>query len=350
MTIKYLKIDIINKIKQFVMFYDRLYFINENELLFENNKQLFNVYGLEANKYGVFAFTNMSNVSTSIILESEVVQTSLSLNSMAFNGVDTIVRKKDNGIKRNGMYNIINNEIKWLDNLDVFGQCLRSINYLFHRKGHYSIKSLSLLTGEYNWSLDLSGRYYQKGNETKETAIKEIIGLWEDVLLVSLTSYELVAIDTNSGQVIWETNDLYARLSDVFQPHKHYDFTRNLFIEDGYLYELSSCIYYRIHIKTQKLEILWKDDREEDFITIRYTSNCIDYIYFVAAHQKQLQCEIVGVFNRKTFSIDWQENINLSVDPALGYQASINQKPQATADKIYVLDTGGALHIYQKDV
>jgi hypothetical protein len=58
---------------------------------------------------------------------------------------------------------------------------------------------------------------------------------------------------------------------------------------------------------------------------------------------------LLGVFNRQTRQIDWLHDMTLSIDPNLGYVASLNQAPQISDDKLYVLDSGGTLHIFEKE-
>jgi outer membrane protein assembly factor BamB len=212
-----------------------------------------------------------------------------------------------------------------------------------------TLKSLSLLTGEYEWEADLGGRKYLDFSQEKTAEIRHIVGVWENLLVVTMTHNEVVSIDIETGNILWETKDLLKKHLQNDNSGKWRSYLENCHLENGKLYELTSSIYYSIDLQTQKVEILWQDKRERDYVTVVHTTYTENYIYFTGSYNNRFQPHLLGVFNRRTLQIDWAENMDLSIDPKLGYVASLNQAPQVSEDKLYVLDSGGTLHIFEKE-
>ncbi len=211
------------------------------------------------------------------------------------------------------------------------------------------LKSLSLLTGEYEWEVDLGKRKYMDLGQEKEAHIRNIVGVWENILVVTMTHNEVITIDLKTGTILWETQDLLKKHLHKGNAGKWRGYLQNCYIENGKLYELTSSIYYSIDLQTQRVEILWQDTREHEFVTVVHSTYTENYVYFTGSYNNRFQPHLLGVFNRQTRQIDWLHDMTLSVDPNLGYVASLNQVPQVTDDKLYILDSGGTLHIFEKE-
>lgn len=221
---------------------------------------------------------------------------------------------------------------------------------IFHRFPNPIVQSLSLLTGEYEWELDLSGRKNPPESREEEAQIRQLVGIWQNQLIITMTNNELISIDTQTGKILWETKQLTAQINQgpSYKWRGHLSFN-GCHIESGKLYEIVGSVYYSIDLLTQAVEILWQDPRSEDYITVQHRTYTEDYIYFTGSVDGAFQAHIVGVFNRKTLSLEWIEDMSLPISPSMGYPASLNQPPQVTDNKLYVLDSGGTLHIFEKE-
>jgi len=230
-----------------------------------------------------------------------------------------------------------------IPNIRVFGSNGLIINFNI-------LKSLSLLTGEYEWELDLSGRKNPPESREEEAQIRQLVGIWQNQLIITMTNNELIRIDTQTGKILWETKQLTAQINQgpSYKWRGHLSFN-GCHIESGKLYEIVGSVYYSIDLLTQAVEILWQDPRSEDYITVQHRTYTEDYIYFTGSVDGAFQPHIVGVFNRKTLSLEWIEDMSLPISPSMGYPASLNQPPQVTDNKLYVLDSGGTLHIFEKE-
>jgi len=238
-------------------------------------------------------------------------------------------------------------------------QHLRIGNFLITEKPKNTLRSLSLLTGEYEWELDLGGRKYLDDSQQEKIAqITQIISIWENQLLVVMDSGELISIDIHVGQILWSKADIYTRHWDkigfpclsLTDWRNRSQFWLNYWhLEDGYLHNLDGNVYYRISLETQALEILWQDDlQKESCLTFVHKTYTEDYIYFTGSYNHQLSPYLLGVFNRKTLQVDWLYDFgNQLVNDKDYYAHSLNQAPQVGENKLYVLDSGGTLHIFE---
>ena len=223
------------------------------------------------------------------------------------------------------------------------GGCI--ISHLFSEN---KIQSQILQTGKIHWQTDLSGRkYLDIWHEEKEVKIQRIIGLYENQLLVAFSNEELISIDTQTGKILWETNDFIKTNLPDSRNISQFRFVY-WHIENGKMYQLDGNVYYSIDLNTQAVEILWIDNSNENYLTITHKTYTEDYIFFTGSYNQRLQPHLVGVFNRKTLSVDWIHDVDLTIDPKMGYPPSLNQAPQVDGNKLYVLDTGSTLHIFEK--
>ena len=225
--------------------------------------------------------------------------------------------------------------------IDKINNYISNEENIFFQVDTITLKSLSLLTGNYEWELDLGGYQYLRHGREEEGKIDKIIGLWAHQLLVAMSDEELVSVDIHTGKVLWKTSNF----NNTYLPDWR---NRSMFrmaywlIETGKLYQLDGNVYYSVDLETQQFDLLWHNANDENELTIVHKTYTEDYIYFTGAYHYQLSPNLVGVFNRKTLIIDWIHEVeNLT--------GSLNQPPQVADDKLYVLDTGGTLHIFERE-
>jgi len=207
------------------------------------------------------------------------------------------------------------------------------------------LSSLSLLTGEYEWEVDLGGRKCVSASKKppEDASIQQIIGIWEHQLLVFLDNNQILSLDINKGKILWELPDF-----DVYFPtgpsvakamHFHWH------LENGKLYILKHHQYFSVDLNTQEVALLWQN--EDKTYTINHCTYTEDYIYFTA-YGKEIEISILGVFNRKTLQIDWLEKMIMPRMDSYAY-VSFHQAPQVADNKLYALDSGGTLHIFERE-
>lgn len=237
-----------------------------------------------------------------------------------------------------GVYEFDKNEIKWLSN-SIIG--LTQLNGIY-----FGIKDRQLLSkydsnlGFLQWQSDLSAYNWHQFDGEKPAQIGQIVGVSENILLVWMAGEQLLGLDLVTGEVLWKID---------FAPYFHITKWFTVFyywnIENHKLYLLKYLYYFEIDLATQEVKILWQNPDESYSIThCCYTP---DYVYFTA-FGSELEIQVLGAFNRRSLTIDWLERQTMPRLDAYSY-VGFHQAPQVDGSKLYVLDSGGTLHIFEKE-
>ena len=256
------------------------------------------------------------------------------------------------------LYNIKEDKINLIrEKVDLWNLYREDNLIYFYDKTKVNIKSLSLLTGDYEWELDLSGRTQVIMGKTHECKIIELLGVYKNHLVVYMEGDRLLSIDISTGQILLETFP-FKGLLDV-NGFQIWDF-RNFKLDTitGYIYMLNKCFYYKIDIETHQSTQLKSfftgncfsigrlpnitENSPRDIMIVK-TVHTNDYIYFMGGYG--LTTHIIGAFNRITYQIDWQEDLDLWQTDKYNNLKDI----QYSNDKLYLLDTEGNLHIFEKE-
>jgi hypothetical protein len=239
--------------------------------------------------------------------------------------------------------------IKVLPHRYIFSQFLRIDNLLFTEKLKTTLSSLSLLTGEYEWEADLGeklGTY---------DSIAKIVGVVDEVLWVISQRGILFGIEINTGELLYHLNyDNVESFKEIGQVNAKY--YHSLFDEaNKKLIGIYRNQYWEIDLTnpTTGLQVF-----DIEAINPAYFSHPdfyfrgsywaapegvtfdSDYIYF-----RDIEVATVGIMHRQTKQIEWHTRLN---DQEPRVRDVINDI-QVSGNKLYVLDTGGTLHIFERE-
>ncbi|NBB31836.1 hypothetical protein [Cellulophaga sp. BC115SP] len=212
-----------------------------------------------------------------------------------------------------------------------------------------TLKSLSLLTGEYEWEVDLGEKL---GNYD---GISKIYGLANECLWLVTQRGVILGININDGKLIHHLNfDGY----DTFQERGtvQMQYFRSLFDEkQQILIGVYENRYWEIDLKADKPALHITDIKA---LNPSYFNNpsFIYEVYHLAAPEgiaydeqyiyfKDNEVSTVGVLNRQTKQIEWHDK--LYELPGRSYV--MIRDIQVAANKMYVLDEKGVLHIFEKE-
>lgn len=198
-----------------------------------------------------------------------------------------------------------------------------------------TLKSLSLLTGEYEWEVDL-GAYGE---------IRNILGIVEDELYVWLGSTTLVAISIQNGEIQWYIN--------TYETHKvGFGAGVHLLADERKVVLFYDTNYVEIDLQTQTSKLLLKNSFGKDWA---FLANTVvgNYIYFTGRNYATGELS-VGVFNRQKLEVEWYyaapEWQGSVPDDYEGNAVVLATPPQVTDDRLYVLENGtGTLYIFEKE-
>jgi hypothetical protein len=209
-----------------------------------------------------------------------------------------------------------------------YGLKLKIGNEIICSSSHATLKSINLETGTYLWEVDL-GKY---STAQEAVNIREILGIWEDNLVVLMNNNDtLVLISFSTGQIVAEICHIHAYCGGVWS------FGWYFHLEGGYVYLLQQNSYIRINLSTQTIETLWV--HENTRYTIQRVSYDEQYAYFMGGNDNSIQPDLMGVFDRKELKIVWQYD----------HPIYSSQPPQSDGNKLYCLDTAGTLHIFERE-
>jgi hypothetical protein len=167
------------------------------------------------------------------------------------------------------------------------------------------------------------------------------IGIWEEQLLVWMDGNKFLSLSVETGELLWEIN----RWEYVEGKGHGYYFGQGVHLDEtqGKCYLFEGTCYMEIDLATQKATTLWQEDSITYGRLFGRPNFTPDYIYFLIGGVCSTS---VGIFDRKILQIVWQHDFVF--DQSGAEYIMLNQPPQVADNKLYVLDTGGTLHIFER--
>lgn len=214
-----------------------------------------------------------------------------------------------------------------------------------------SLIGVDSITGTYLWESDLSEycKILSVSNEPAQGMIRQVFGVWRDKLWVGFDGNQYASLDLNTGKVLQ-----YFKLNEINEIFQEVNALSPYFDKDnGLLCFLENKIYAEINLNTLRVErkkSFLTDNTETDW---NFSSNTFSesHVYFVATRaSSRFSPNYVGVFDRATMEVVWSKDLELyKLPPVKNMPARfLAQAPQSDGDKLYVLDTHGTLHIFEK--
>jgi len=217
-------------------------------------------------------------------------------------------------------------------------------NGLVFYKQKDKVKAISLFEERELWCIDLSGfGLYNDRGKQKSYAVKSILGIWKDLLLVQLSNFRLIALDLSTGNL---KHDLL--LVDKFATEsQNYLSTSSPMLLDTENERIvwlsnSSLIHIDLTEFTPKLIKDYFNVPKENLWRFNKSTLYNGYLYFTGDYGMEYAVSTrVGVLNPETGEVLWQEQLEKT--------GGLSSPPQVDGDKLYVLGSKGILHIFEKD-
>ena len=197
---------------------------------------------------------------------------------------------------------------------------------------------------------NLEGKNIWVINLENNSEIKKILGIWESELIVACSDGLLISLDIENGELKRSWQDISGfQFDSVIQNRipKMEIFSLHGDVLIGALH----IFYFELDLKTGeiKIENLEEELKCFDIFHIKQTNDnpVTDSHIFLTAmmHQpdgdNKFSYDCLIALNRKTFKIDWQYKFE---NESLGTNI-----PKLAGDKLYQLDNGGTLHIFEKE-
>lgn len=303
------------------------------------------------------------------ILKNGIVQVEDVVDNFIFNNYLLLNKKRDVFI-----FNIDNNEITTIPNtLSV--NTIANDTYYWVFVDAFDYSKLFLIDFKKGFKSDLSINYkyswefifaykstiiffqnsilklYSISSETIEWEayinrngdIFHLLGVRNDELLVlwkrGYDTYGVIGFNIHNGHILWniDNNPLLNGLTTEFTNNQHSLFSTKGEGGGSYFIELDLNLKQVSRygdlpgFRQNNLQITWSWVKE-------------DKVYFTALHQSRF-ANTVGVFDYQTLELIWWETLPLSANDFIGGGESL----QIDGDKLYVLDSGGTLHIFERE-
>ncbi len=244
--------------------------------------------------------------------------------------------------------------------------------YYYHSEGKNLLKSLDILKEKYLWKYSVSeiGKYTDTDNYFKpyqhEGEVRKIIGVCGDILLVVVSggfegknnvSNQLIGLSCQSGELLWRLD-----MFDANGIRTHYGSYENLQIDEPNkrLLGLYSQGFIKVAVETGVVERfkhlsystgeeLLRFEYKGKILTNIYSETLVgEHLYFratnIANRRHSLSSNVIGAYNHQTETIDWLYEFE-----DLAPSVSIKESPKVEGNRLYALDSGGTLHIFERD-
>lgn len=218
---------------------------------------------------------------------------------------------------------ILTNNYNW-------GYLYLTSSNLFVGKGMF-IQSLSPITGEYEWEIPLN----------RNGEIFKILGVRENELVVcwkrGIDYFALLGIDIQTGEIVWNIDDnfLLNGLSLHFTPNQN-----SLFSTKG---EDRNSYFIEIDLQNKQAKRYGEiPDLCKAKLAISSSLLKDNLVYFTASTRHVFFPDTIGVFDYKTLEILWKHTFDFDKSTHL-------KNIEVDGNKLYVLDTEGILHIFEKE-
>lgn len=193
------------------------------------------------------------------------------------------------------------------------------------------LKSLSLLTGEYDWETPLN----------RNGEIFKILGVRENELVVcwkrGMDYYGLLGINAQSGQIVWniDNNLLLNGLSLYFTENQQTLFSTKA---DG-----NSSYFIEIDLTTKQTH---RYGEIVDLCKNKWAISSSQYkdglVYFTASTHHFLFPNILGVLDYQRLKLLWYHHFDFDRNTHL-------KNFEVDGSKLYVLDSADTLHIFERE-
>jgi hypothetical protein len=313
-------------------------FVNENEFFIHGEK----ILGGYISSFGI----------TNIVTQDKVYwydKSQLFIVTKHLSGFMDIEIEKDTYLFRDEnvnycAYNIVQKQIvrRYIAKFDnLYPSCYFNECLLIHKFPEPIVQSLSLLTGNYEWETDLINLQL-----SESVTLKSIVGVWHNELLLWLNDALLVSLDINSGELLWSydldesVKAFGAVLMSPFYDEKEDSDTIHCFGTSGYL---------TFDLVSRKATFHKSFGYIGTGMSPHLSTKSGDYFYFVGRDYSIKDGLGVGIFNCKTFNIDWFYTSPEWKDDSNSFIV-FSSAPQVTDNELYILENGtGTLHIFERE-
>lgn len=191
-----------------------------------------------------------------------------------------------------------------------------------------------------------NNKWISTENEFYDGKIWQILGQWNNQLLVFIGKFRILAFDLKTGKELWRIEDFLNEISAnstlIFTKSKRISIKWLLSEEHSKAYLLVRNFFYELDLIKRKSNLVKEYNEasklEWDFKESRL---CGDVITFSASNKLGALPNAAGVIDINTKEILWTTKCESGV--------YFEEAPQIKDNKLYILDSQKNLHIFEKE-
>lgn len=322
---------------------------------FEINNEIF-VNGGENCIYSIDSSYNLLKR----IKNKGIINTNQVMGLLSFDSVVDITKMS---VSRSlSIYNFENLSEKVLPERFIIGQNVFTEKEILYQSESSTIKYFDLTINKHLWQFsvsELGKRKWVNGSETieEEGQVSKIIGIMGEVLVVVITGggdrdrarTQLIGLHTQTGELLWLLDDF--EHEGITYPHLPTTETLMPDAQNEYLVGFQNRYFIEIDPQVGKVTRCRKIDDQcqiHNLATIMDSFSLQgDHLYFRTSVSSMGGFPTaIGAFNYKTEIIEWLHVFEEFAKE--GKFIPINQ-PKAEGNRVYTLDSGGTLHIFERE-
>lgn len=360
----YLNVSSCNTI---VLFKVNMYIKSLNSINFKLNWELDNYYSVQLFKDNYVIIVDKKYDSEFVDSVSGEIDVKLKIKFGSkiffdfFENFGIYIEKKSGG-EIFGLYDFEDNRVLW--ELPYIRINIRIFQKNLIGSWHEGILNiLNAQTGQTLWQYSISeiGKFQDNEGIWQEGKVERIVGVLDEVLVVvvkgvaGIGTHQLIGLDTNTGNLLWQLAN-YEYQGKTYEAISATAYFLMPTPDNQHVIGFSYGFYIKIDPKTGKIirfkklyedtYIQWKDYeiKSRDIDSGSVVDNLIFFRTSTSKHSGFPNT--IGAFNFHTEEIEW---LHVFEEFSTNGRFLPNSQPKAEGNRVYALDSGNTLHIFERE-
>jgi hypothetical protein len=241
------------------------------------------------------------------------------------------------------------------NNIEICDKKIGTNYYKLNR--FYYLNDLSLMcydlaqkTNLWQFSLSQFGTYKNHWQEERQVGVSKIVGSWKGQLIVLLNNGMFIGLDVENGGLLWKKQDVDG--NDTLQEMDYgFGTPYNPFLDEqeGVIYFLQGSAFVRFDLEGQRAAYRWssQDDAPENYLFIKQSRLKDGLVYFTSSIYPNIGVDnTIGVFDIEQNKVVWRHTFPFEKGVFI---PNSQDKIQANEKKLFVLDSAGTLHVFERE-
>ncbi len=221
----------------------------------------------------------------------------------------------------------------------------KNILYARHNK-NINVYDLDHISEFWQFNVStLSDGYNEQTTQEPLDEVYKLLGVYKNQLIVHLKSGKLIALEPNTGKLLWQITKI--DINNTTATNVEFGYSQNIFLDEekGYVYGFTGQNLRKFDLEKKICILEWnsKDAFGKEFFYIRDSYLHNNQFYFSGGDIDSVGSpNYIGIFDIATKTIIWKYKMPLT-------RGNCIREMQITDNNIYVLDQEHNLYVYEKE-